>query len=33
VFVASIARIRERMKASWGIELPMFRHPKIDGAF
>lgn len=33
VFVASIARVRDRMKSSWGIELPMFSHPKIDGVF
>jgi len=30
VFAASVARIRAQMKASWGIELPMFRHHKYE---
>ncbi|GAA4355352.1 hypothetical protein GCM10023165_47390 [Variovorax defluvii] len=33
VFVASVKRIRRQMEESWGIRLPMFRHPKIDGEF
>ncbi|VTU23217.1 hypothetical protein H6CHR_01947 [Variovorax sp. PBL-H6] len=33
VFVASVARIRRQMTESWGIKLPMFRHPKIEGEF
>lgn len=33
VFVASVQRIRRQMEESWGIRLPMFRHPKIDGEF
>ncbi len=33
VFIASIGRIRRQMQESWGIELPMFRHPRIDGTF
>lgn len=33
VFVASVGRIRQQMIDSWGIKLPMFRHPKIDGEF
>lgn len=32
VFVASIQRIRERMRP-WGFSLPMFEHPRINGAF
>ena len=32
VFVASIQRIRERMRP-WGFTLPMFTHPRINGAF
>jgi hypothetical protein len=32
VFISSIKRIRERMKG-WGFTLPMFSHPRIDGAF
>lgn len=31
VFVDSVKRIRERMK-SWGFTLPLFHHPKIEGA-
>lgn len=29
VFVRSVASIRQRMFDSWGLELPMFSHPKI----
>lgn len=32
VFVDSVKRIRERMKP-WGFTLPLFTHPKIEGAF
>ena len=32
VFVASVKRIRERMKA-WGFTLPLFNHLKINGSF
>lgn len=33
VFIASVKRIREQMFESWGMRLPMFNHPKIQGAF
>ncbi|CAN5716515.1 hypothetical protein BH09PSE5_BH09PSE5_24000 [soil metagenome] len=33
VFLKSIATMRRRMKESWGISIPMFNHPKIDGPF
>ncbi len=33
VFVESIQRIRRQMKESWNMELPLFTHPKIAGAF
>ncbi|VTU27589.1 hypothetical protein H4CHR_02029 [Variovorax sp. PBS-H4] len=33
VFIASVARIRRQMAESWGLKLPMFRHPKIEGEF
>jgi hypothetical protein len=33
VFIDSIQRIRRQMKESWGIELPLFTHPKIQGEF
>jgi hypothetical protein len=33
VFIDSIRRIRRQMKESWGIELPPFTHPKIQGEF
>lgn len=33
VFVESIGRIRRQMRESWGLELPMFTHPKIQGEF
>lgn len=33
VFLQSIAAMRERMRDNWGIEIPMFRHPKIEGPF
>jgi hypothetical protein len=29
VFVRSIASIRQRMFDSWGLEIPMFSHPKV----
>ena len=32
VFVASVKRVREMMRP-WGVTLPLFNHPKIDGAF
>jgi len=25
--------MRERMHDSWGIDIPLFRHAKIDGPF
>ncbi len=33
VFLKSIASMRQRMLEEWNIEIPMFHHPKIDGAF
>jgi hypothetical protein len=33
IFVESIDRIRVRMRKEWGIEIPLFTHPKIQGAF
>lgn len=33
VFLKSIASMRQRMGEEWGIEIPMFHHPKIDGPF
>jgi hypothetical protein len=33
VFIDSIQRIRRQMKASWGMDLPMFTHAKIPGEF
>lgn len=33
VFIASVGRIRRQMTESWGIKLPMFHHPKIEGEF
>ncbi len=33
ILVDSIARIRRQMKDAWNLDLPMFRHPKIEGAF
>jgi hypothetical protein len=33
VFIDSIRRIRRQMQESWGLSLPMFTHPKIQGEF
>ncbi|MEO8858861.1 MAG: hypothetical protein ABI343_17905, partial [Burkholderiaceae bacterium] len=33
VFVKSIANMRARMNEEWGIEIPMFSHPKIETPF
>ena len=33
VFLKSIATMRERMLDSWGIDIPLFRHAKIDKPF
>lgn len=33
VFLKSIAAMRERMAADWGLEIPMFTHRKFDAPF
>lgn len=33
VFIKSIANVRTRMMAEWGIDIPMFTHPKFDAPF
>ena len=33
VFLKSIAVMRERMAADWGLEIPMFRHRKFEAPF
>ena len=33
VFTASIATMRKRMFEAWGIEIPLFTHPKIAMPF
>lgn len=33
VFLESIRSMRNRMREDWGIEIPMFRHPKIAAPF
>lgn len=33
VFIDSIQRMRARMREEWGVEIPLFTHPKIQGAF
>jgi len=33
VFVDSIRRIRRQMEEAWGLRLPEFSHPRIDGRF
>jgi hypothetical protein len=33
VFLKSIATMRERMRDNWGIDIPLFRHPRIDAPF
>jgi len=33
IFVESIRRVRGEMQTRWGLALPLFTHPKIDGPF
>lgn len=33
VFIASVQRIRQQMKASWNMDLPLFIHPRIAEPF
>ncbi len=33
VFVDSVRRIRGQMKEAWNMDIPLFTHPKIEGAF
>jgi hypothetical protein len=33
VFIQSVVNMRERMRKEWGIEIPLFTHPKFDAPF